>query len=62
MGLEKFWNIVEEAFMEGIVEGYNIGYDDGYDDGTSIMKKAVSDGLRHGSKECAKAMKTFRKK
>ncbi len=65
MGLERIWNLVQEAFEEGVIEGYNAGYDDGYDDGVNRtkddFKSAVSDGLRHKSGECGKAMNKFKK-
>lgn len=48
-----------------IRESYGNGYDDGYDDGasdtTEHYKKAISDGLRHGSPECGREMRKLRK-
>lgn len=65
MGLERIFKLVQEAFEEGAIEGYNAGYDDGYDDGVDStkdeFKSAVSDGLRHKSGECGKAMNRLKK-
>lgn len=49
---------VAEVFYE---DGYEDGYDDGYEDGKDKYKSAISDGLRNGSSECAKAMRSRRK-
>lgn len=64
MGLEKILGYVAQAFEEGAEEGYRKGYDDGFEDGVDSEREAfkpgVSDGLRHSSSECGRAMNRFK--
>lgn len=59
-------NLMDMNYEEVAEEAYGRGYDDGYDDGTNILsagtKRAISDGLRHGSSECGKEMRKLRRK
>ncbi len=59
--LNESLNLLYNKIYEfGIINGYNKGYDDGFEDGylnrTEESKGAISDGLRQGSKKCAKEM------
>ncbi len=57
-----------EAYSQGYAEGHTDGYFDGEEKGEYIgflsaineLKPAISDGLRHGSPECAKAMRNLK--
>lgn len=65
MALEKITDLAEKFASAIFKEGYETGYKDGYEDGTedyeARMGKALSDGLRKGSSECAKEMRARRK-
>lgn len=65
-GLEKFGDGLMDMILEGLEESYTEGYKDGYKDGcedTDIeYNKAISDGLKKGSSECAKKMVQRKKK
>lgn len=41
----------------GFAEGLEVGQQIGYVAGVNALTPAVSDGLRHGSSECAKVMR-----
>ena len=40
---------------------YEEGYDDGVEDTRADLKAAISDGLRHGSGECGRQLRGYRK-
>ncbi|WP_270505842.1 hypothetical protein [Paraclostridium sordellii] len=65
MGLEKIAELAQGFASAIFKEGYETGYSDGYEDGTSDYEerigKALSDGLRSGSSECAREMRARRK-
>ena len=54
----------ETGYSDGFVDGKEAGYSDGIVDGSrtgfvtgmNTLTPAVSDGLRHGSSECGKAL------
>ncbi len=52
--------LYKKLYEIGLVEGYDNGYDEGFEDGVKKAKNeykaAISEGLRCGSKECAKIM------
>lgn len=68
MGLIERNNQIEEVLRElnnkiyelGLVRGYSKGFDDGVKCGLEVArneyKSAISEGLRFGSKKCARVM------
>lgn len=52
------------AYQTGYKEGYQKGFQDGTVGGSLVtlneLKPALSDGLRHGSPECGRAMSALR--
>ncbi|MGY5718694.1 hypothetical protein ACXHQ0_15730 [Vibrio antiquarius] len=50
----------ESGYNSGFFNGYQVGETVGYVRGIDSLKAAVSDGLRHGSPECAKAMQSLK--
>lgn len=48
--------LLREAFNSGYATGFRDGQILGYVEGVNALTPAVSDGLRHGSPECGKAM------
>lgn len=61
-GLEKFGDGLMDMILEGLEESYTEGYKDGYEDTDIEYNKAISDGLKKGSSECAKKMVQRKKK
>ncbi len=59
----KIWE--KEAFKTDIAnlaeKYYEEGYDDGVEDTRDDLKAAISDGLRHGSSECGRQLRGYRK-
>lgn len=57
-----------EAIMLGLKMAFNAGKQEGFDEGVVVgyalaiedLKPALSDGLRHRSSECAKAMQNLK--
>ncbi|WP_328184536.1 hypothetical protein [Marinobacter sp. OP 3.4] len=49
------------AFDQGMLEGIEIGKYMGYVAAVDSFKSALSDGLRHGSSECGKALESFKR-
>lgn len=53
-------SLYKKLYETGLIEGYDKGYDEGFEDGMKKAKDqykaAISDGLRHHSKKCAKIM------
>lgn len=55
--LEAIYNkIYELGLVKGFNKGYSYGVEDGMETAKNKYKAAISDGLRHGSQECAKVM------
>lgn len=44
------------GYNAGVLDGIEIGQLTGYVAGVNALTPAISDGLRHGSSECGKAM------
>ena len=53
---EFLQTVLIQARQMGFNDGFQAGRIVGYIDGVNAMVPAVSDGLRHGSSECGKAM------
>lgn len=52
--------VLKAAFDQGYVRGFEAGRSLGFLEGINALTPAVSDGLRHGSGECGKAMRSIR--
>lgn len=61
MALQVAAVAAEHAYDKGLSDGVNLGSIMGYVQAINDLKPALSDGLRHGSPECGKAMRTLRK-
>lgn len=65
MTIENAMQLLREvAYKTGYEDGYKKGFQDGTVGGSLItlneLKPALSDGLRHGSSECGRAMSDLR--
>jgi flagellar biosynthesis/type III secretory pathway protein FliH len=49
-----------QAYQLGFSDGFQAGNLTGYVTGVNAMVPAVSDGLRHGSSECGKALQSLK--
>lgn len=54
--LEKFRDGLMDMILEGLDESYTEGYKYGCEDTDIEYNKAISDGLKKGSFECAEKM------
>lgn len=57
---DRLAELLEEFYQLGVERGYELGYAHGVEDTKNSFKSSVSDGLRHGSSECGKAMNSFK--
>ncbi|EGX6986497.1 MULTISPECIES: hypothetical protein [Enterobacterales] len=57
---QQFEQLLGQAKTVFYTQGYNDGSAHGYVTAIDALKPAISDGLRHGSPECGKAMQSFR--
>ncbi|SFB19095.1 hypothetical protein SAMN03159488_02285 [Pseudomonas sp. NFIX10] len=53
--------IAEMAYDQGFSNGFETGNQVGFVAGITSLKGALSDGLRHGSPECGKALESFKR-
>jgi hypothetical protein len=57
---QQFEHMLSQTKTIFYAQGYNDGSAHGYVTGINALKPAISDGLRHGSSECGKAMNSLR--
>lgn len=58
--LDLIYAMAEKAYDAGMAHGFSVGQSVGFVAGLASVKAALSDGLRHGSPECGKAMRSLR--